>query len=110
MHLGAYTSNSKGYQFVRDKVGQFISQRDNVEANPNNIYITNGASEGVRAAFNLLINGPKDGILIPIPQYPLYSALITLSGGSQINYYLDETKNWGLDVKDLKQRISDAKK
>jgi len=40
----------------------------------------------------------------------LYSALITLCGGKQINYYLDESKNWALDSKDLRQRISQAKK
>jgi glutamate--glyoxylate aminotransferase len=49
----------------------------------------------------MLIRSPNDGILIPIPQYPLYSALITLMGGTQIPYYLDETQNWGLDINDV---------
>jgi aspartate/methionine/tyrosine aminotransferase len=79
--IGAYTGNSKGYQIVREKVAQYISQRDGVEANPNHIYMTNGASEGVRTAFSMLIRDSKDGVMIPIPQYPLYSALITLNGG-----------------------------
>jgi aspartate/methionine/tyrosine aminotransferase len=79
--VGAYTGNSKGYTVVREKVADYISQRDGVTADPNNIYITNGASEGVRTAFNMLIRNNKDGIMIPIPQYPLYSALITLMGG-----------------------------
>lgn len=79
--MGAYTGNSKGYNYARDKVAEFISKRDGVQADPNNIYITNGASEGVRTAFNLLIRDSNDGIMIPIPQYPLYSALITLNGG-----------------------------
>lgn len=58
----------------------------------------------------MLIRNSNDGILIPIPQYPLYSALITLNGGKQVNYYLDESKNWGLDAKDLRDRIAKAKK
>ena len=108
--MGAYTGNSKGYAYVREKVAEFIGRRDGVEADANNIYITNGASEGVRTAFNMLIRNSNDGVMIPIPQYPLYSALITLCGGKQINYYLDETKNWALDSEDLKRRIEQAKK
>jgi aspartate/methionine/tyrosine aminotransferase len=58
----------------------------------------------------MLIRGQNDGIMIPIPQYPLYSALIQLYGGTQINYYLDETQNWSLDTSDVKKKIIDAKK
>ena len=49
--VGAYTGNSKGYQFVREKIAKFITERDGVSADPNDIYVTNGASEGVRTAF-----------------------------------------------------------
>jgi len=81
--MGAYTSNSKGYQFVREKVAEFIRKRDGLDkCDADNIYLTNGASEGVRLAFSLLIRDQKDGIMVPIPQYPLYSALITLYGGT----------------------------
>ena len=80
--MGAYTSNSKGYQYAREKVAEFINKRDNVtNADAKNIYLTNGAGEGVKLVFNMLIRGENDGIMIPIPQYPLYSALITLNGG-----------------------------
>ena len=106
--VGAYTGNSKGYEFIREKVANYINSRDGVQANPDNIFLTNGASEGVRTAFNMLIRDKKDGVLIPIPQYPLYSALITLMGGTQVPYYLDETQNWALDVKDLKNQIKKA--
>jgi len=54
----------------------------------------------------MLIRNSNDGVMIPIPQYPLYSALITLNGGKQINYYLDETKNWALDAKDVRDKIA----
>jgi len=47
--------------------------------------------------------------MIPIPQYPLYSALITLNGGTLVPYYLDESKNWALDVKNVKAQIKKAK-
>jgi len=88
--VGAYTGNSKGFMFIRKLIQQYIEKRDKVESDPEQIYLTNGASEGVRIALTLLIRDSNDGILIPIPQYPLYSALITLYGGTQIPYYLNE--------------------
>lgn len=47
--------------------------------------------------------------MVPIPQYPLYSALLALDGGTMVKYYLDEEKNWGLDTNDIHKRIKNAK-
>jgi len=55
-----------------------------------------------------LISGERDGIFIPIPQYPLYSAAITLQGGSQVGYYLKEDKAWGTSVQELEHAHSYA--
>lgn len=101
--MGAYTANSKGHKYVRDSVARYIEGRDGpaVVADFNNIYMTNGASEGVRMAFKMLIRDQKDGIMVPIPQYPLYSALLTLDGGTMVKYYLDETKKWGVDPQEI---------
>ena len=67
--MGAYTGNSKGFEFVRKAVAKFIEERDGpaVKANVNNIYLTNGASEGVRQVFKLLLRDQLDGVLVPIP-------------------------------------------
>lgn len=46
--------------------------------------------------------------MIPIPQYPLYSAQTTLDGGTMVKYYLDEDKDWGVDVNDIRKRIKNA--
>ena len=75
--LGAY-SDSKGLKVVRDAVAAFIKARDGIEADSEAIYLTDGASKGVQTALRILIATPTDGIMIPIPQYPLYSATITL--------------------------------
>ena len=48
-------------------------------------------------------------ILVPVPQYPLYSATIALFGGSLVPYYLEETENWGLDINDLRQSVAQAR-
>jgi aspartate/methionine/tyrosine aminotransferase len=47
--------------------------------------------------------------MIPVPQYPIYSALITLYGGQMVNYYLDEEKNWALNSADLQKEFAAAK-
>mmetsp|Transcript_14532 Transcript_14532/g.24803 ORF Transcript_14532/g.24803 Transcript_14532/m.24803 type:complete len:305 (+) Transcript_14532:269-1183(+) len=108
--MGAY-SDSKGHSYVREKVADFIRKRDGDQfhVDANNIYLTNGASEGVKLSFKLLIRDSKDGIMVPIPQYPLYSALLTLEGGTMVKYFLDENQNWGINTRDIYERIKTAK-
>jgi len=50
---------------------------------------------------SMLVRDDKDGIIVPIPQYPLYSALVTLTRAALVPYYLDEERNWGLDADNL---------
>eukprot|EP01116_Phalansterium_solitarium_P022553 TRINITY_DN7488_c0_g2_i1.p1 TRINITY_DN7488_c0_g2~~TRINITY_DN7488_c0_g2_i1.p1 ORF type:complete len:515 (-),score=233.51 TRINITY_DN7488_c0_g2_i1:386-1930(-) len=100
--LGAY-SHSQGIPFVRRSIADFIERRDGYPANPDHIFIHNGASPAVQDVLRLIIRGQSDGIMVPIPQYPLYSASITLLGGSFVGYYLDEAKGWGLSVAELKR-------
>jgi aspartate/methionine/tyrosine aminotransferase len=105
--MGAY-SESKGVRFIRDAVARFISQRDGNEADPEAIYLTDGASKGVQAALRILIGAPNDGIMIPIPQYPLYSATITLYEGKQVNFYMDEANDWKLSQAMLESSLREA--
>jgi aspartate/methionine/tyrosine aminotransferase len=104
--VGAYTTNSKGWTFAREAVAKYISNRDGVQADPEHIYLTNGASEGVRLIMSALIRDSNDGMLVPIPQYPLYSALLTLNKAKLLPYYLQEEKNWGLDAEGLLGQIT----
>jgi aspartate/methionine/tyrosine aminotransferase len=112
--LGAYTE-SKGIQFVREAVARFIDRRDSIEpsrvnaADPEKIFLTDGASGGVKAVIDLLISGSNDGIMIPIPQYPLYSAAIKKSGGVQVNYFPDEDQDWTLNREMLEESLNQAK-
>lgn len=109
--IGAYTSNSKGHSQVRQAIANFIQTRDgnDVHSDWNNIFLTNGASEGVRLIFKLIIRDKQDGVLVPIPQYPLYSALITLEGGTMVRYYLDEDKDWGINIDEIHKQVKSAK-
>ncbi|MED6194652.1 Glutamate--glyoxylate aminotransferase 2 [Stylosanthes scabra] len=106
--LGAY-SDSRGIPGVRKEVAEFIQRRDGYPSDPELIYLTDGASKGVMQILQTIIGGQGDGILVPVPQYPLYSATIALLGGSLVPYYLEETANWGLDVNELRQSVNQAR-
>jgi len=95
--MGAYTE-SKGPLFIRTAIARYIDRRDgeNTAADPEQIFLTDGASDAVKRIMELLITGPQDGVMIPIPQYPLYSATIKRCSGAQVNYYPEEDNDWAL--------------
>jgi aspartate/methionine/tyrosine aminotransferase len=107
--VGAY-SESKGVRFIREAVAEFIKERDGIASDPDAIYLTDGASKGVQTALRILISGKRDGIMIPIPQYPLYSATLTLYEGKQVSYYLDEHHDWKLSKAMLEESLHEAKR
>jgi aspartate/methionine/tyrosine aminotransferase len=112
--MGAYTE-SAGFRFIRQAVAGFIDRRDEVtesngvRSDPDRIFLTNGASEGAKYILEMLISGPDDGVMIPIPQYPLYSAAIRKCGGVQVNYYPDEDSGWSLDRSMIEEPLLAAK-
>ena len=106
--LGAY-SESRGVRFIREAIAEFIKARDGAGIDPDDIYLTDGASKGVQAILRLLIADPNDGIMIPIPQYPLYSATLTLYEGQMVPYYLDEQNNWKLNLGMLEDGFNKAR-
>ncbi|CAL4123543.1 unnamed protein product, partial [Meganyctiphanes norvegica] len=110
--LGSY-SDSAGIEVIRRHVAGYIEQRDGFPSNWENIILCAGASEGIRGLMKLLISvngGPKPGVMIPIPQYPLYSATIAEFDLHQVGYYLDEDNHWGMDAKELKRALEESKK
>ncbi|KAL8122749.1 alanine aminotransferase 2-like [Apium graveolens] len=105
---GAY-SHSQGIKGLRDTIAAGIEARDGFPADPNDLFLTDGASPAVHMMMQLLISSKNDGILCPIPQYPLYSASIALHGGTLVPYYLDEATGWGLEISELKRQLEDAR-
>eukprot|EP00747_Dinoflagellata_sp_TGD_P103429 gnl/TRDRNA2_/TRDRNA2_168957_c1_seq1.p1 gnl/TRDRNA2_/TRDRNA2_168957_c1~~gnl/TRDRNA2_/TRDRNA2_168957_c1_seq1.p1 ORF type:complete len:538 (+),score=101.63 gnl/TRDRNA2_/TRDRNA2_168957_c1_seq1:1-1614(+) len=111
MTVGAY-SNSQGVEVVREEVASFIEARDGIpgSSSPDNIFLTDGASAGVRMLYQAMLRpGQADGVLVPIPQYPLYSALSTLFDGKLVGYVLDEEKQWKVTVAELRRALRKAK-
>lgn len=107
--MGAYTQ-SAGIPFIRRAVARFIESRDGIPADPNRILLTDGASKGVQAALTLLHKNENDGVMIPVPQYPLYSATLELYGARQVDYSLDERNRWELNEEELERSLAAAKK
>jgi len=116
---GAYT-NSQGILLFREHVARFITERDGVgvggygeqqhpAAYPGDIFLTNGASAGIQNCLTALIASDDDAIMVPIPQYPIYSALITLLGGRQVGYALDEENGWAVTREVLEEGLAEAK-
>ncbi|XP_030468520.1 alanine aminotransferase 2-like [Syzygium oleosum] len=105
---GAY-SHSQGIQGLRDAIAAGIEARDGFPADPNDIFLTDGASPAVHMMMQLLTRSESDGLLCPIPQYPLYSASIALHGGTLVPYYLEEETGWGLEMSELRKQLDNAR-
>jgi len=114
---GAY-SHSKGHPLFRKKVAEYIDRRDDllpsVKADPEDIFLTDGASPAVKTVLELVVDNKRDVVLIPIPQYPLYSATVTRLGGTWLGYELTEdytaaTPGWGVNAKKLEGIIRMAR-
>jgi len=100
--VGAYSA-SQGIQLIREEVAAFIEARDGIPASADDVFLTDGASAGVRHLTQLLVAGPQDGVLAPAPQYPLYSAMTTLFNGTLGSYYLDESADWDTPLPELER-------
>ncbi|OSX58148.1 hypothetical protein POSPLADRAFT_1185013 [Postia placenta MAD-698-R-SB12] len=105
--IGAY-SHSKGIPLIRKHVAQFIEERDGFPSDPEDIFLTAGASAGVSLLLNVLITPHKTGILIPIPQYPLYTATLAQYSGVPLPYHLSETDGWSTSLEEIRAALTKA--
>ncbi|KAF9463212.1 transaminase [Collybia nuda] len=105
--IGAY-SHSQGVPFIRKSVAQFIEDRDGFPSDPGHIFLTGGASAGVSLLISMLITPPTSGILIPIPQYPLYTATLAQHNGVVLPYHLDEASGWSTSVESIEAAVEKA--
>lgn len=98
-------SDSKGLFSARKAVMQ-ESQRLNIKGvGINDIYLGNGVSELIVMAMQALCNN-GDEVLVPAPDYPLWTAAVTLSGGKAVHYRCDEQADWFPDIEDIRKKIS----
>ncbi|MFT5815133.1 MAG: alanine-synthesizing transaminase [Psychroserpens sp.] len=96
---------SKGIYPARVAVMQYFQQQGILDVCVDDIYIGNGVSELIVMAMQGLLNN-GDEVLIPAPDYPLWTASVALSGGEPVHYHCDEENQWFPDLKDMESKIS----
>ena len=132
--VGAYTM-SQGLPLIREQVAEYITNRDQQgAASPNQIFLSDGASSGffphpssfvwfsllnllllsppphtgIKLILELLIRSSSDGVMVPIPQYPLYSASLARMNGTLVPVFLDPEERWALNTTRLDGIFEDS--
>ncbi|GAD28920.1 putative aminotransferase [Photobacterium leiognathi lrivu.4.1] len=97
--------DSKGIYSARKAIVQHYQKRGLRDLDVEDVYIGNGVSELIVMAMQALLNH-KDEILVPSPDYPLWTAAVSLSGGTPVHYTCDEQADWYPDLDNIKQKIT----
>jgi alanine-synthesizing transaminase len=103
-HAAGYT-DSKGLFAPRKSVVHYTQEKGVRGVTVDDVYLGNGASELIAMSMNALLDD-GDEVLIPSPDYPLYTAVVALSGGQPVHYLCDESSEWMPDIDDIKARIT----
>ncbi len=98
-------SESKGLFSARKAIMQYCQLKNIPNVKVNDIYTGNGVSELITMAMQGLLNN-GDEILVPMPDYPLWTAAITLAGGTAVHYICDEEADWYPDIEDIKKKVT----
>ena len=98
-------SDSKGIFAARKAIMQYCQEKGIRGVNLDDVYTGNGVSELIVLSMNALLND-GDEVLVPTPDYPLWTAAVSLSGGTPVHYLCDESKDWAPDLEDLRKKIT----
>lgn len=102
-------SGSKGLLTARRAVVQYYEARGTRGVNVEDVYLGNGVSELIQVSLQALLND-GDEVLVPTPDYPLWTAGTRLAGGKPVHYLCDERADWTPSVDDLREKISSRTK
>ncbi len=103
-HSAGYT-DSKGLFAPRKAVVHYTQEKHVQGVTVNDVYLGNGASELITMSMNGLLND-GDEVLVPAPDYPLWTASVALSGGTPVHYLCDEQAEWFPDMADIRRKIT----
>jgi alanine-synthesizing transaminase len=102
-------SDSRGLFAARKAVMHYTQTIGIQDVEINDIFIGNGVSELILLSMQALLN-PGDEVLVPSPDYPLWTASIALSGGTPVHYVCDEQADWNPDLEDMEKKITSRTK
>lgn len=102
-------SDSHGLVSAREAICEYCREKGIPNAGINDVFTGNGVSELITLSMQgLLDNG--DEVLVPTPDYPLWTASVTLAGGKAVHYICDEQSNWYPDIEDMRRKVTDKTK
>ncbi len=102
-------SDSQGIFEARTAIAQFYQGEGLADVTVDDVFIGNGVSEMISMTLQALIDD-GDEVLVPAPDYPLWTAAVTLSGGRAVHYLCDEADDWNPNLEDIASRITDRTK
>lgn len=105
LHQAAGYTDSKGMFAPRKSVMHYTQEKEIAGVTIDDIYLGNGASELIVMSMNALLDS-GDEVLVPAPDYPLWTAAVSLSGGRPVHYVCDEASDWMPDIEDIKKKIT----
>jgi alanine-synthesizing transaminase len=103
-HSAGYT-DSKGLFAPRKAVVHYMQEKQVRGVTVDDVFLGNGASELITMSMNGLLND-GDEVLVPAPDYPLWTASVVLSGGTAVHYLCDEQSQWHPDIADIRRKIT----
>lgn len=98
-------SDSKGIFSARKAIMQYCQLKGFPHVDIDDIYLGNGVSELISISLQALLDD-GDEVLVPMPDYPLWTACVSLAGGNAVHYLCDEKANWYPDIDDIKSKIT----
>ncbi|TSE20448.1 Glutamate-pyruvate aminotransferase AlaA [Tepidimonas alkaliphilus] len=98
-------TDSKGLFAPRKAIVHYTQEKRIAGVTVDDVYLGNGASELITMSMNALLNA-GDEILVPAPDYPLWTASVSLSGGTPVHYLCDEANGWIPDLDDMARKIT----
>lgn len=102
-------SDSKGLLSAREAIAEYCKKKNIPNVGLKDIYTGNGVSELITLSMNGLLDD-GDEMLVPSPDYPLWTASVTLAGGKAVHYICDEQSHWYPDIEDMRKKITDRTK
>lgn len=102
-------SDAKGLFSARKAIMQYAQNKNIPNLSVNDIFTGNGVSELINLSMSALLDS-GDEVLVPSPDYPLWTACVTLAGGTAVHYICDESADWYPDIDDIKSKITDRTK
>lgn len=101
--------DSKGLLSAREAILSYCKKKEIPCGSVNDIYTGNGVSELITLSMQALLDG-GDEVLVPSPDYPLWTASVTLAGGTAVHYLCDEEQEWYPDIEDMRSKITEKTK